>query len=223
MSGNDPRSEGSDDTYAERRRASMNGTGRHPAISQGTGKYGAVPRPQSGRRIETSPMPRVARHRQEPPRPRRRRLFLILLGVFLAGALLACYFGYVAFNYLNGLNASSGAATTANDFLKSLSTQDYVQAYIDLGGNAQEQQTLEQFKDKALQDDTCYGIVKDYQEVAGSGTVQGNTQSYSYTITREKLPKPYQLHLTLEQSTNSPDNWKVISYGDDLGPAPPKC
>lgn len=223
MSGRDPRGEGSDDNYVEKRRAAMNGTGRHPAISQGTGTYGAVPRPQNSKRIETSPMPRVARPGQEPPRPRRGRLLFILLGVFLAGALLACYFGYVAFNYLNGLNASSGAATTASDFLKSLSTQDYEQAYIDLGGNAVEQQNLEHFKDMALQDDKCYGIVKDYQEVAGSGTVQGNTQSYSYTITRAKMSQPYQLHLTLQQGTNSPDNWKVISYGDDLGPAPPKC
>lgn len=221
MPGKDPYEEGSDDNYIEKRRAGLNGTGKHPVLPQGTGKYGAVPRPQNGKRIEAPPVPRVARPRQETPR--RGRLFLILMGVFLAGALLACYFGYVAFNYLNGLNASSGAATTSNDFLKSLSTQDYDQAYIDLGGTVLEQQNLEQFKNMALQDDKCYGIVKDYQEVAGSGTVQGNTQSYSYTITRDKLSQPYQLHLTLQQGTTEPDVWKVISYGDDLGPAPPKC
>lgn len=221
MSGKDPYGEGSDDNYIEKRRAALNGTGKHPALPQGTGKYGAVPRPQNGKRIEAPPMPRVGRPRQEPPR--RGRIFLILMGVFLAGALLACYFGYVAFNYLNGLNASSGAATTSNDFLKSLSTQDYNQAYIDLGGTVLEQQNLEQFKNMALQDDKCYGIVKDYQEIANSGAVQGNTQSYSYTITRDKMSKPYQLHLTLQQGTTEPDVWKVISYGDDLGPSPPKC
>ena len=221
MSGKDPHGEGSDDNYVERRRAALNGTGKHPVLSQGTGKYGAVPRPQNGKRIEAPPMPRVARPRQKPLK--RGRLLLILLGVFLVGALLACFFTFVSINYFNGINASSGAATMANDFLKSLSTQDYNQAYIDLGGNALEQQNLEHFKDMASQDDKCYGIVKDYQEVPNSATTQGNMQSYSYTITREKLSKPYQLHLTLQQGTNSPDNWKVISYGDDLGPTPPTC
>jgi len=232
MPGRDSHEEDSEDRYTAKRRAALNGTGKHPilpqgtgkysALPQGTGKYDSLPRPQNGRRIEAPPVPRVARPHQEKPR-RRGRLLLVVLGVFLAGALLACYFGYIAFNYLNGLNAGSGAAMTANDFLQSVSTQNYEQAYIDLGGDALQVQNLEQFKDKALRDDTCYGIVKNYQEVSGSATVQGSTQSYSYTITRSKLSAPYQLHLTLQQGENSSDTWKVISYGDDLGPAPPKC
>lgn len=222
MPGRDPQREGPEDSNTARRRAALNGTGKHPVLPQGTGKYTSLPRPQNGKRVEAPPMPRVARPRQEPPK-RRGRPLLILLAVFLAGALLACYFGYLAFNYLNSLNASSGAATTANDFLQSLSTQDYEQAYIDLGGTALQQQNLEQFKGMALRDDKCYGIIKNYQEVSGSAAVQGNTQSYSYTITRDKLSSPYQLHLTLQQGENSSDVWKVISYGNDLGPAPPKC
>ncbi len=202
------------DSYRGRRPASLNGTGKHRPLPQ---------RPTGILRVDTPPqIPRVARPQRQHPRRMSRGLF-ILGGVFLACAFFACVFGYIGFNYFNGLGASSGAATTANDFLQSLTNHDYEGAYKDLGGTVTMQLTLEQFKQQAQRDDTCYGVVKNYAEVNGSATMQGNSQSYGYTITRDKLPKPYQLHLTLQQDSEASNVWKVTSYGDDLGPAPPTC
>src|SRR5579875_93475 len=60
-----------------------------------------------------------------------------------------------------------------------------------------------------------------YTEVNGSATssADGNTQSFTYTITRSKLTKPYQMQLTLQKDATG--NWLITSYGNDLGPAPP--
>ena len=211
-----PQGEGPEDRYAaDRRRAALNGTGKYPSIS----------RPLNEKRLETSPMPRIAPPPREQPRRRRSRLVLIISLVFVAGVLLACYFGFVAFNFLSGFNSTSGAANTATDFLNALSTQNYEQAYMDMGGGALAKQNLETFKNAALLDDTCYGVVKSYQLVTNSAVYHSDTQSYdySYTLTRAKLSAPYQLHLTLQQSQTSSTLWKVVDYGSDLGPSPPQC
>ena len=75
----------------------------------------------------------------------------------------------------------------------------------------------------ALQDDHCYGLVTDFNEVQGSATTSSdnNTQSYTYDITRSKLTKTYQLTLTIRKDSDG--NWDITNYGGDLGPAPPTC
>ena len=204
----------SKDNQRVRQAASLNGTGKHRSPPQ---------RPASMAHVSAPPqIPRVARPKREQPRNVRRGL-LILGSVILACALLACLFGYIGFNYFNGLGASSGAATTADDFLKSLVNHDYEEAYKDLGGTVTMQLTLEQFQNSAKLDDKCYGSVTNYTEIAGSAVVQGSSQGYSYRITRDKLPNAYDLRLTLQQDLESSNVWKVTSYGNDLGPAQPTC
>jgi hypothetical protein len=150
------------------------------------------------------------------------RGLLILGGILLLCTIGACIFGYsLGSNFLTGLGASSVAATTSTDFLSSVAKQDYENAYKDLGGAVTMQLTLEQFENQAHHDDTCYGLMKSYAEVPNSAIVQGNTQSYAYTVTREKTATAYQLRLTLQQDIEASNIWKVTSYGGDLGPSTP--
>ncbi len=204
------------DTPGGRRLPSLNGTGKHRPLP---------PRPP-GPRVDAPPTSRVARPQRQPSSPNMlRRNALILIGVFAVCALLACGIGYAAFNYVNGLTASSGASTTANDFLNALSSGNYDQAYSDLDPTITLQLTPAQFKQQAVNNDRCFGSVTNYTEVSDSAVVQGNgnTLSYTYTITRKKTAKPYQFHLTLQQNPDKPGEWKISSYGDGLGPAQPTC
>ncbi len=204
------------DTPGGRRLPSLNGTGKHRPLP---------PRPP-GPRVDAPPTPRVARPQRQPSSSNTlRRNALILIGVFVVCALLACGIGYAAFNYVNGLTASSGASTAANDFLNALSSGNYNQAYNDLDPTITLQLTLDQFKQQAVNNDHCFGSVTNYTEVADSAVVQGNGNilSYTYTITRKKTAKPYQLHLTLQQNSDKPGEWRVSSYGAALGPAQPTC
>jgi hypothetical protein len=207
----------SSETPRERRLPPLNGTGKHRPLP---------PRPP-GQRIEgPPPTPRVARPQREPSSPNKlRRNALLLIGILVVCALLACGIGYAAFNYVNGLMASSGASTTANDFLNALSSGNYDQAYSDLDPTITLQFTADQFKQQAVHNDRCFGSVTNYTEVPDSAIVQGNgnTLSYTYSITRKKSTKPYQLHLTLQQNPDKPGEWKISSYGDGLGPAQPTC
>ncbi len=204
-----------EDSYSKRLAAlnGLNGTGKHRSPPQ---------RPPGMTRVEQLPQtPRVARPKRQPPKGLGRGL-LILGGVLLLCTIGACIFGYsLGSNFLAGLGASSGAATTSNDFLSSIVKRDYESAYKDLGGTVTLQLTLEQFENQAQHDDVCYGFVKSYTEVPNSATVQGNTQSYAYTVTREKIPSSYQLRLTLQQDLEASNVWKVTSYGGDLGPSAP--
>jgi hypothetical protein len=154
-----------------------------------------------------------------------RRNFFVLLGIFALSALLACGIGYAVFNYVTGLSASSGAATTANHFLNALSNRNYDQAYNDLDPTITLQLTQDAFTQEAEYTDRCFGPVETYTEIPNSATVQGNgtIQSYTYSVTRSKVGKPYQFHLTLQQNPNTPSDWKISSYGDSLGPAQPTC
>src|SRR5712691_6390143 len=177
----------------------------------GTGKKRVVPqRPRNMTRVEQPPKtPRVARPQREAARPRNWRRRLVFWGVIFFAA----------------TNANAGAATTGADFLAALSNQNYNQAYNDLDATITVQTSPEDFKQEAQSDDRCYGPVTNYSEVPDSA-VQNNAQSYSYsfTITRSKLPHAYTLRLTLQQDTYG--NWKISSFGnnnDDLGPGQPTC
>ena len=207
--------ESEDDSYSKRL-AALNGL-------NGTGKYRTPPqRPPGMTRVEQPPQaPRVARPKRQTPKGLGRGL-LVLGGILLLCTIGACLFGYsLGSNFLAGLGASSGAATTSNDFLSSVVKRDYESAYKDLGGTITLQLTLEQFENQAQHDDVCYGIMKGYTEVPNSAVVQSNTQSYAYTVTREKIATSYQLHLTLQQDLESSNIWKVTNYGGDLGPSTP--
>ncbi|GAC1391828.1 MAG: hypothetical protein NVS4B11_16570 [Ktedonobacteraceae bacterium] len=202
-----------EDEYYSKRLAALNGL-------NGTGKHRVPPqRPSGMNRVEHPPQTtRVARPKRQPPKGLGRGL-LILGGILLACTIVACIFGYsLGSNYFTSLGASSGAATTANDFLQSIVKRDYEGAYKDLGGAVTMQLTLEQFEDRAQHDDVCYGVMKSYVEIPNSAVVQGNTQSYAYTIARDKIPTAYQLHLTLQQDLEASNVWEVTSYGGDLGP-----
>ncbi len=207
---------GSEEDYYSKRLAALNGL-------NGTGKQRVPPqRPPGMNRVEQPPQtPRVARPKRKTPKGLGRGL-LILGGVLLLCTIGACVFGYsLGSNFLTSIGASSGAATTATNFLSSVSKHDYESAYKNLGGAVTMQLTLEQFENQAQHDDTCYGFMKSYVEVPDSAVVQGNTQSYTYTVTREKVPTAYQLRLTLQQDIEASNVWKVTSYGGDLGPSVP--
>ncbi len=214
MEGRPGRGEGSEEDYYSKRLAALNGL-------NGTGKHHVPPqRPPRMSRVEQLPQtPRVSRPERQQPKKLGRGLF-ILGGVLLICTIVACIFGYsFGSNFFTSLSASSGAATTANDFLQSVSKRDYEGAYKDLGGAVTMQLTLEQFENNAQHDDTCYGAMKNYTEVPNSAVVQGSVQGYTYTIARDKMSTPYQLQLTLQPDIEAANVWKVTSYGGDLGPS----
>ncbi len=199
------------DRPSARRIASLNGTGKQPSIPQRPPRMGRVNRP--------STIPRVARPQREVAEPRKsRRRLIIITGILAVVAIFACIGSYAIYNVVNGISASAGAATTAGSFLAALSSRNYDQAYQYLGPAITLSMQKDQFKQQAQNLDRCYGAVKNYTEVQGSATNQGNSQSYSYTITREKLAKTYNLRLTLQQDQYDPNTWKITDYGGDLGP-----
>jgi len=198
--------------------ASLNGTGHHQAIPQ---------RPAGMPRVDQPPVTtRVTRpqHQAIPIKNSRRRL-LILGSIFLACAVFACTIGFAAFNYFAGLNASSSASNTATDFLGAISNGNYDQAYRDLGPAITLRLSPDEFKRQAQNDDRCYGSMKNFSEVANSATSQDNSQSYSYTITRSKSTKTYQMRLALQPDQEGGNGWKITDYGNDLGPtqSAPSC
>ncbi len=206
--------ESEDDSYSKRLAAlnGLNGTGKHRTPAQ---------RPPGMTRVEQPPQtPRVARPKRMPPKGLGRGL-LILGGILLFCTIGACVFGYsLGSNFLAGLGASSGAATTSTNFLSSIVKRDYESAYTNLGGAVTMQLTLEDFENQAQHDDTCYGFMKSFVEVPNSAAVQGNTQGYTYTVTRDKSSTAYQIRLTLQQDLEASNVWKVTSYGD-LAPSTP--
>jgi hypothetical protein len=193
----------------------------------GSGKQRGIPsRPPHMTRIDRPPVtPRVGRpQREAPPRKSWRRRLLFWGFLFIVCSVLAWIIGYGAFNFFAATNSASGAAITVTDFLSSLQNQNYNQAYNDLDAVITVQIAPDDFKQQAQAADRCYGVVTNYSEVADSA-VQNNAHSYtySYTITRSKLPKPYTFHMTLQQGTYG--DWKISSYGNnnDLVPGQPPC
>lgn len=199
------------DRPSARRIASSNGTGKQPSIPQRPPGMARVSRPPAQTRVA-----RPQREAAEPARSRRR--LIIVAGVLTAIALFACMGSYALYNVFNGINASAGAATTAGNFLSALSSRNYDQAYQYLGPAITLSLQKDQFTQQAQKLDSCYGAIKDYTEVQGSATSQGSNQSYSYTITREKLAKTYDLRLTFQQDQYDQNTWKITDYGGNLGP-----
>lgn len=196
----------------------------------GSGKQRAVPqRPPRMTRLDTPPaVQRVARpqRQQKPPKSRRRR-FLIALIVLIVGALLVFIIAYGLVSYFIGIGNSAGPAQTATDFLLNLQSQTYDQAYKDLDATITGTLHPQDFQAMAQANDKCYGTIKDFNEVAGSAVVTDNSQSFTYSMTRSKLTKPYSLTLTLQKDTDG--TWDITKFTDgngtpnDLGPAPPTC
>lgn len=199
-------------------------------LSELTGRQPVVPkRPPGMTRVEQPQRtPRVARPQREDPELRKPRTWkwwvgctcvVLLLGVVAAVAV------YSVTNLFTALNVSSGSASTAADFLANIKAKKYTQAYSDLDLALTVSLNKTAFGEAAQADDLCYGSVTDYNEVANSAvssTVGGvQTFTYAYDITRSKLQKPYQLHLTLQKDSDG--NWYITDYGKDLGPAPPAC
>jgi hypothetical protein len=199
--------------------ASLNGTSKHRAIPQRPPGMPRVDQPPNMPRVSPPPAtPRVARPKRQAPQPKSLRKQLLLIGsLFLICAILACAGGFIATNVINGINTSSGAATTATDFLTSLSKQNYAQSYKDLGAAITLQLSQDDFTKRAQSDDRCFGQITNYSEVPDSAQHQDNSQSYTYNITRSKISKPYQMHITLQQDSEG-NNWKITDYGKDLGP-----
>jgi|SRR5579859_5451831 len=205
---------------------------RNDALN-GSGKQRTAPqRPPRMARLDTPPaVQRVSRpqRQQKPPRSRRRRLLiaLIVLGV---GAMLVFIIAYGLVNYFIGIGNSAGPANTAADFLVNLQGQHYDQAYQDLDATITGTLHPDAFQTMAQADDHCYGPIKDFNEVEGSAVISGNTQTFTYSVTRSKLTKPYSLTLTLQKDPNDPNgNWDITKFTDgngtpnDLGPTPPTC
>ncbi len=196
------------------------------AAADGSGKQRAIPqRPPGMTRVERPPQtPRVGRpQRQNKPASSWRRRLLILTVIFLACGLLAWGIGYALVNYFVGIGSSAGAANTATDFMLALKSQNYDQAYHDLDANITISLTTDAFKQMAQQDDHCFGLVTDFNEVPGSAisSVDNSTQIYTYDVTRSKLTKTYKLTLKLQKDPDG--NWDITSYGNDLGPTTPTC
>jgi hypothetical protein len=200
---------------------------QYPVDLNGTGKQRTIPRrPPNMARVENPPATsRVARPQREAPRKKSWLRRLIIWGVVfgVCGA-LACGIGFAAVNYFAAINAGTGPAQAATDFLSALNNQNYDQAYNDLDAIITVQVAPDDFKQQAQTADKCYGVVTNYSEVQDSA-VQNNAHSYSFsfTITRSKLAKPYTLSMTLLQGSYG--DWKVSSYGvnNDLGPGQLPC
>ena len=192
-----------------------------------SGKQRAMPqRPPGMARVEHPPQTtRVARPRRQskPPKSCWRRLLLIAL-VFVACGVIAGVIGFALVNYFTGIGNSAGAANTATDFLLALKSQNYDQAYNnDLDAKITISVTKDEFKQMALADDHCFGLVTDFNEVPGSAiaSTDDTTQSYTYNVSRNQLSKTYKLTLTLQKDPDG--NWDITSYGNDLGPNTPTC
>jgi hypothetical protein len=205
-------------------RAMLSETGRMPALPSKTGEYAVPQRPPGMPRVETPlQTPRVARPKREQVTPElRKRRLLILASAIVVCAILAFFATRVVISVSGALSASSGATSTAVDFLNALDSQNYNQAYKNLGPTITLRLTPDIFKQQAQSYDHCFGPVQNYSEVANSATTnQDNSQSYTYSVTRSKSPKPFQMRLTLQQDQNG--KWNISDYGNSLGASLPTC
>ena len=186
------------------------------AAIKATGKSRAtLQRPPSMTRLTTPPnTPRVARPQREMVPPNKVRRHTILLGsVFAIAAIIACTVGVLL---ASGMLESSGPAATVNEFFNAASSNNYEQAYQDLGPTITIRINQQDFTKQSQALDQRYGTIIDYKEVANSATSQGASQSYLFAIKRNKLTKPYNLRIVLQQDPN--EGWKITDYGTSLGP-----
>ncbi len=201
------------------------GTGAY-RFSDLTGRQPVVPKRPPGMSPHLDalpPTPRVARPQPRAPKPKTWRWWVGTLVILFVGGTLLWVAANGAINFFVAASASLGPATSASDFLASLQSANYDQAYSHLDATVTVQLSNSDFKKMALADDHCYGQVTNYQEVSGSATISAdqNVQSFAYTITRSKSAQTYQLTLTLQKDATG--TWFITSYGNDLGPAPPTC
>jgi hypothetical protein len=192
-----------------------------------SGKQRAIPqRPPGMPRVEHPPQKtRVARPQRQSKPPKRlwRRLLFIAI-IFVTCGVIAGAIGFALVNYFTGIGYSAGAANTATDFMLALKSQNYDQAYNnDLDAKITISVTKDEFKQMAMTDDHCFGLVTDFNEVPGSAitSTDATTQSYTFNVSRNKLAKTYQLTLTLQKDPNG--NWDITSFGNELGPTTPTC
>ena len=192
-----------------------------------SGKQRAIPqRPPGMARVEHPPKStRVARPQRQskPPKSLWRRLLFIAI-IFVACGIIAGIIGFALVNYFTGIGNSAGAANTATDFMLALKSQNYDQAYSnDLDAKITISVTKDEFKQMAMADDHCFGLVTDFNEVPGSAVSSTNdsTQSYTYNVFRNHLTKSYELTLILQKDPDG--NWDITSYGSDLGPITHTC
>jgi hypothetical protein len=196
------------------RLAALNGraTGKQRAISTSTGEYRAIPRrpPNMPQHLETPPdIPRVARP-QRQTQPTRLRPRLIILGTIAA---IIAVFAFVIFTFLVGaINQSTGPTLTAVDFVSSIATQNYDNAYQDLGPAVTIRINRQEFTQKAKEADQQNGIITNYElDKDKKATLENNTQSFTYVITRKN--KTYKLTILLQSDPNDGNNWKIVDYG----------
>jgi hypothetical protein len=138
---------------------------------------------------------------------------IILGGIFAVAAIIASTVGILL---ASGILQSRGPAVTVNDFFNAASSKNYEQAYQDLGPTITIRINQQDFTKQAQDLDQRYGPIIDYKEVANSATTQDTSQSYLFTIKRNKLTKPYNLRIVLQQDPN--EGWKITDYGTSLGP-----
>lgn len=195
-------------------------TGRQPVIPQ-------RPPGMTRTRIDQPPTtPRVARpqHQESKMRkPRTARGWAMLFGCSTLALVVIALAAYGLTNLILAIQAASGPATTSAGFLGNIKDGDYDDAYKALADTLTLQVGSDDFKHMGQADDRCYGQITNYTEIDGSATsvANGTIQSYSYTLTRSKLSKPYTLMLTLKK--NAAGDWEITSYGNDLGPATPSA
>jgi hypothetical protein len=193
---------------------------RLAALREATSKHRAVSttppqRPPNMTRLDAPPeTPRVPRpQRENRPRRMSRRGTLIIVASL---AILAIIAGAVGTLLASGIAESGGAAGTAVSFLSGLSTQNYKQAYQNLGPSITLRLSEDSFTTQITSLDQRYGKITEYTEDKGSALNDNGKQSYTYTIKREKYNKEYKLRLTLQDVQN--EGWRIISYGTSLGP-----
>lgn len=202
-------------------RATLQGTGKYRAISSTTGKHGAIPsRPPDMPHLDLASRPettsRAPRPQPQTSQPGKTRRLIIVLGAIVA--IIAIFSFVLIFSLVGAINQNAGPATTTTDFLSNLSSKSYDNAYQDLGPAITIRLNKQDFTQQAQAQDQQHGVITNYSEVDGSATVRNNTESFTYTITREKLSKPYTLTITLQQDPNDNNNWKIVDYGTSLGP-----
>lgn len=195
-------------------------------LSELSGQQRAIPKRPSGMTYVDRPLstPRVARP-QIPNRERKPKTWRWWTGALLISAFVIVGVGMLAYGATNlflAASVSAGSASAAGNFLSSLQDANYDQAYDYLAPTLTVQMSRSDFKQMALADDHCYGQITDYSEVDNSAVTRADgSQSFTYTMTRSKLTRPYQLQLTLQKDATG--DWSITSYGNDLGPTPPTC
>ncbi|MDQ2715051.1 MAG: serine/threonine protein kinase [Chloroflexota bacterium] len=153
----------------------------------------------------------------------RRGLSIFMVAVIIA-VLLLCALGFGVIYYIRGFGAqNSGSGTAAavavaDDFLTRIVNKQYDQAYNDFGPSLTAQVTRGSFAQLARDSDRCEGPITQYTKDTNT-TIQHNSETYNYTMTRARLTNTYQLTLTLQKDASG--KWHITDYNSTL--SPPKC